>query len=95
MNFPVEGGVDSTIQPKTVVYGVEIGGTTKAYPEDILKVSGVIDDNIGGVDVEVDYNNSNIKVVRLDTSEEIPATRLFWFAWIAFKPDTELYSEDI
>lgn len=92
VNFPNEGGVDNTIHPKTVVYGVEIDGKFKAYQEERIKNQELrIKDKIAGVDVEVDYNSGDVTVVRLDTNDEIPATRLFWFAWKTFHPDTELY----
>jgi len=89
--FPVEGGVDQTIHPKAVVYGVEIEESYKAYPEDKIKAEGEIEDVVGGVRIKVSYKNGDVTVVRGDNGEEIPATRLFWFAWIAFNPDTKLY----
>ena len=52
--------------------------------------SGIMD-KVGNVDVEVMYNNGNVKVIRLDTNKEVVATRLFWFAWKTFRPNTDLY----
>jgi len=92
--FPMSN-VDNTIHPKTVVYGVEIDGSSKAYTEDAIKDELKISDSINGVAVEISYDNGNIKVIRLDTEEELPATRLFWFAWAAFNPETELYDNDM
>lgn len=89
--FPVEGGVDDTIHPKTVVYGVEIDKSYKAYPEEKIETEKKIEDSVGGVKISVLYNNGNVNVIREDTQEEVPATRLFWFAWKAFRPETELY----
>jgi len=91
--FPVEGGVDDTIHPKAVVFGVEIDGKFKAYPEEKLQSVKTknLQDKVGGVNIEINYNNGAIEVRRLDTREEIPATRLFWFAWKAFRPSTGLY----
>ena len=89
--FPVEGGVDQTIHPKADVYGVEIEESYKAYPEDKIKAEGEIEDVVGGVRIKVSYKNGDVTVVRGDNEEEIPATRLFWFAWEAFHSDTKLY----
>ena len=89
--FPVSGGVDSTIHPKTVVYGVEINQSFKAYPEEKIKEENEIEDVIGGVKIKIVYNNGDITVENLDTNEELPATRLFWFAWKAFHQETELF----
>ena len=89
--FPVEGGIDQTIHPKTVVYGVEVNGKFKAYEEDKIKAQGTIKDKIGGVEIEISYNNGDVTVKNLDTGEEVVATRLFWFAWKSFRPETKLY----
>lgn len=49
------------------------------------------EDNLAGTNLEISYNEGDVSVIRKDTGEEIPATRLFWFAWKAFQTDTELY----
>lgn len=89
--FPVSGGVDDTIHPKAVVYGVEIDKSFKAYQEDKIKNEGEVEDTLGGVKIKILYNNGDVAVERQDSGEEIPATRLFWFAWKAFRSETELY----
>lgn len=87
--FPVEGGVDQTIHPKTIVYGIEVNGKYKAYQQESIAKEGEIKDIVAGATVTISYNNGDVTVTR--NSEEIPATRIFWFAWKAFRPDTELY----
>lgn len=89
--FPVEGGVDQTIHPKTVVYGIEIDGQAKAYPEEKIETEGEIEDKVNGIGVEILYNGGDVTAKNIETGEEIAATRLFWFAWKAFHPDTQLY----
>lgn len=89
--FPVSGGVDDTIHPKAVVYGIEIEKSFKAYPVEKIGTEKEIEDTVGGVKIRISYNNGDVAAERLDTGEEIPATRLFWFAWKAFRPETELY----
>lgn len=91
VSFGVEGGVDTTLHPKAVIFGVEVDGVSKAYPEGKLQAEGKIQDTLGVSRVEVSYNNGDVRVVRIGNSEEIPATRMFWFAWKAFRPDTRLY----
>ena len=88
--FPVEGGVDTTIHPKAVVYGVIIGEEAKAYSEGKIREEGIINDEVGGVSIKISYNNGDVNVIRSDDLE-LAATRLFWFAWKAFHPDTKLY----
>jgi hypothetical protein len=91
--FPIEGGVDSTIHPKSVVFGLEVENEFKAYQEEELKEIGneELKDKIGGIDIGISYNGGDIEARRLDTGEEVVATRMFWFAWKAFRPDTKLY----
>jgi hypothetical protein len=88
--FPMNN-LDDTIHPKTVVYGVELEGESKAYIEELVERDSLIIDEIDDVGVEISYDNGNVEVIRTDTGEQIPATRLFWFAWKAFNPETELY----
>lgn len=91
--FPVEGGVDTTLHPKAVVFGVEVNGRFTAYPEDVLQADadGVISDSLGGARLRITYNQGTVTVENLATGDEIVTTRLFWFAWKAFHSDTELY----
>lgn len=89
--FPVEGGVDTTIHPKTVVYGIEVGKNYKAYEEEKLEKEGEITDTVGGVEIKVTFKNGKVEARNLEADEELVATRLFWFAWKSFRPETELY----
>lgn len=89
--FPVEGRND-VIHPKTVIFGVELNGEYKAFPEDDLKELKVIEDTVGGSRIRIEREDSGIVTVTdLETGEEIVKERDFWFAWYAFHPDTELY----
>lgn len=89
--FGVEG-TDTTLQIKTVVYGVEAGGESKAYTEEALRRDGTIEDKLGGVPLLIEYTDADeLYVTELLEGEDIPHVRLFWFAWAAFHPDTQLY----
>lgn len=79
------------VEDTTVVWGVELNGKFKAYPEEKLKEKGYIKDSVGGVPIDIYYFKGDILVRNLKTKEEIVATRLFWFAWKAFHPESELY----
>lgn len=91
VGFSVEGGVDNTLHPKAVVFGVEVDGLMKAYPEEKLQEEINVTDTIGKSKVEISYNDGDVRVLKIESAEEIPATRMFWFAWKAFRPDTQLY----
>ena len=92
--FPVED-TDNRIHPKTVVFGVEINGTFKAYMEDDLIEQGAIEDTVNGVNIRVERDDVGIvSITNLDTGEEIVKERDFWFAWYAFHPETEVYLQE-
>jgi len=85
-------GLDKSLQIKTVVYGVELGSQSKAYPESVFDATPVIDDTLGEVPIRLEkLANGEIAVTNMESNEEIIPIRLFWFAWAAFHPDTELY----
>ena len=89
--FPVENS-DDRVHPKTVVFGIEVMGSYKAYKEDDLKELRVIEDTVGGVSIRLKRDDSGtVTATNLETGEEIVKDRGFWFAWYAFHPDTELY----
>ena len=90
--FPVEGS-DDRVHPKTVIFGIEVNDQFKAYREDDLKETGMIEDEFSGIRIKLERDDVGIiKITNLDTGEEIVKERDFWFAWYAFHPDTELYS---
>ena len=89
--FPVEGR-DDRVHPKTVIFGIEIDDKFKAYREEDLKETGVIEDEFLGTKLKIERDTAGIvKVTNLDTGEEIVKERDFWFAWYAFHPETDLY----
>ncbi len=92
--FPVENE-DKSIHPKTVIFGIEINGTYKAYQEEDLIAIGTIEDLVDGVRIKIERDTGGIvKIVNLDTGDEIIKERDFWFAWYAFHPTTELYGAE-
>lgn len=91
--------LDKSLQIKTVVYGLDLNGSSKAYPESVFDEQSsstnkkkVINDTVGNIAIRLERTESGqIKVTNLQNQEEITPIRLFWFAWAAFHPDTELY----
>ncbi len=47
------GPVDDRLSPKTLVFGVTVGGSAAAYPEAAVRSAGVINDEVGGEPVVV------------------------------------------
>ena len=91
--FPVESK-DSRIHPKTPVLGIEINGQYKAYKEADLKEKKTIEDTFNGIKIRLEMDKAGaVKITDLLTNKEIVKERDFWFAWYAFHPDTELYTQ--
>ncbi len=91
--FPVENE-DDRIHAKTVIYGIEVNGTFKAYLDKDIKKKRVIKDTVGGVKIKIERSeDGTVNITNLKTSKEIIKERDFWFAWYAFHPDTKVYGK--
>jgi hypothetical protein len=89
--FPVEN-TDRRIHPTTVIFGIEVEGVYKAYKEEDLKEMDTIEDTVNNVRIRLTRNEAGIvRIIDVDTGEEIVKERDFWFAWYAFHPDTLVY----
>lgn len=85
-------GLDKSLPIKTVVYGIELDGKSKAYSESLFKSNKIVEDKVGNTSIRLERKNSGeIEVLNTQTNERIIPTRLFWFAWTAFHPETEIY----
>jgi len=91
--FPVSHN-DNTFHKKEWVIGVEINGAFKAYPIKKLSKnkSRELKDELGGTVLTLswDAKGENVRIVSA-SGEEIVGLQMFWFAWVAFHPDTEVY----
>jgi hypothetical protein len=77
---------------KTWVLGVVVGGRAKAYPVDGLPDGKPVSDTLGGQRIEVAFHQSERRPeVRDASGEPVPAVMVFWFAWQAFYPATEVW----
>jgi len=92
--FPV-AHEDARLHPKAWVIGVIINGQAKAYPfQALAQESGPVEDEAGGKKILIDYDTENASAVITDMRGEIiPSVQLYWFAWAAFYPETELWKE--
>ena len=89
--FPVENE-DNRLHPKAVIFGIELGGSAKAYPESALKASPEVRDEVGNVSLSIVRESTGIiTITNLETNQRVPHERDFWFAWVAFHPDTGLF----
>ncbi len=90
--FPVEN-INPLYHPKERVLGVEIDGRFKGYPySELSKEDSPVVDKFNGVGLKIhfDEESSSAWVTNL-TGKKLPAVSSFWFAWMAFHPDSEVY----
>jgi len=89
--FPVSP-TNKALHAKTIVYGIELNGHAKAYPLKYLKGKPVITDTVGDIQLKIQrLPSGELNITNLKTHKKILSYRLFWFAWVAFHPNTELY----
>ncbi len=90
--FPVKHK-DNRLSRKEWVLGVLINEEAKAYSfKRLRKEQTSVKDKVGGQDIIVVYDVENESAVITDDQNNIiPSTQVYWFAWVAFYPDTGLY----
>jgi hypothetical protein len=81
---------------KSWVVGVLVDGSAKAYSIEHLETNGVkpFRDVVGGRNIIVEYDaDSGLAHAKdAESDEAIPVLKLYWFAWQAFYPATEVVS---
>lgn len=89
--FPV-GRVRLDLSAKERVVGVEIDGAAKAYVlESLQRRPGIIEDRIGNTDIVIEVSpEGEVTGVRRVSGETVPHMFVYWFAWQAFHPKTEV-----
>jgi len=92
--FPLRH-TDSRYGAKELVVGVEIDGQFKAYPfRSLPRRQDSLNDKFAGEEISLVYDRQNKSAKVLDSSgKEIPTVTLYWFAWAAFHPETQVYEK--
>ena len=82
------------LSKKAWVIGVIIDGQAKAYPVNKLSTDNVIEDKLGSRQIIIKYDAEQHYPQIIDQNgEQIPSVLVFWFAWQAFYPNTNLWEE--
>jgi len=91
--FPV-GRLDRRYHPKEQVIGVEINGHYKVYPfSELAHTAGEVSDEIDGEKVLVRFDKAQRSAQVFNAGgKPIPSLTGFWFAWMAFHPDSAVFS---
>lgn len=102
--FPV-ANADKRYHPKELVLGVEIDGHVKAYPfTELDKLQGVsetqgntdnihtLKDTINGKSFSLRYDAEHRAAqLKNEAGEIMPTVIVYWFAWVAFHPKTDVF----
>ena len=80
--------IDTRLHPKTLIHGIEIDGSYKAYADDAL--SGTVTDTFAGKSIVITKTTSGELTFTAD-GEPLSSIPGFWFSWLAVHPETELY----
>ncbi len=93
MMFPVPV-TRKELAKKAWVIGVIIDGLAKAYPVNKLSADNVIEDKLGSKQFTIKYDAEQHYPQIIDhRGEQLPSVLVFWFAWQAFYPNTEIWQQ--
>ena len=78
---------------KEWVLGIEVDGRFRAYPfSELARAGGRVRERFAGRLLEVRYDAATRSARVFDERQrELPAITAFWFAWVAFHPDTAVF----
>ena len=88
--FPVD--LDRRFHPKTPTLGLRLrGGEARAYPAvELMRVGGRVREQFAGRTVEVAYDEIR-RVFEVEASDDVEVVEGFWFAWMAFHPESSVF----
>jgi len=87
--FPVYNH-DDRLPPKTWVLGLGIGNQHIAWTLDMLKKTGSYQLQWKQHRLAIRVHGEAVQIRDTESGKLLPVTRLYWFAWAAFHPDTEI-----
>ncbi len=79
---------------KELVIGVILNGKAKAYPIKSFSEKSVVKDTLANRSIVIRYNKTKKSHEIVDNKgKQIPSVLVYWFAWQAFYPHTELWKK--
>jgi len=90
--FPVSN-IDRRYHAKELVIGLQLDAVNKAYPfAELSRTSGELEDKVAGQTVTIRFDAANRSgSVFTQAGQQLPSTISYWFAWVAFHSETEVY----
>jgi hypothetical protein len=91
--FPLTN-TDKRLRKKEWVLGVTTESSAKAFPlRELYRRISPVQESVGATQVSIEFDEKNQTATAFDVDGTVlPSIQLYWFAWAAFHPDTELYS---
>lgn len=90
--FPVTHQ-DPRYPPKEWVIGIVVNGAPMAYPfTELRRRRGAVTDTVGGHALRIRFDPRHQSGSVVDAQgDEVPSVIAYWFAWVAFHPDTGVF----
>lgn len=90
--FLTIGQAEGELADSDPILGVEIDGVSRAYPVAIMNWHEIVNDEINGVEMKIYFDEESSSAWTTNQAgEKLPAVSSFWFAWMAFHPESEVY----
>jgi len=91
--FPVKHQ-DSRYHAKEQVLGLIVNGQAKAWPfSELARTSGQLNDELNGKNIKIIFDEQHQSGAAFDSKgNRLNDTTTFWFAWISFHPDTDVFT---
>lgn len=88
--------LDPNIRPMERVLGIQVSGVKKAYPFSRLKKQpGSFEDRVGDEKIVIHFDSkSENAYASFPSGNQVPSIVTFWFAWVDFYPDTEVFNPE-
>ena len=94
------GGFFSFFRPdpgeeaKALVVGVDLDGTSKAYPLELLRKKKTLTDTLGGKKLTFTFDPATDQMtIRDEAGSEVPFITAYWAVWKGMYPETALYGK--
>ncbi len=93
--FPVNQ-LNRDYHPKEYDLGLKLSDKTKVYPfAELSKIKSPYNDSFAGSEITIVFDAENRTGKIFDEKQnELPIVTSFWFAWMAFYPESEIFKAD-
>jgi hypothetical protein len=91
--MPGHTRLSNALPRRETVFGVQVNGKAKAYPLSEVRSSGPFSDTVGGVELEIEFDEPAevLRVRRCDGEPDPIVEKHWWLGWNEFHPDTEAF----